>query len=87
MAENGNSLQFDTDELAAKNFMKENATPKKKKQNLDEQYTALKVMNMRKGGLLDKGRVEAYGWETKQEGGKTIVFPTLFPKSPILITN
>tara|TARA_R100000773_G_scaffold1191_5_gene1864 strand:- start:531 stop:9518 length:8988 start_codon:yes stop_codon:yes gene_type:complete len=84
MAENGNSLQFDTDELeAAKNFMKENATPKKEEtEYTDEQYTALKVMNMRKGGLLDNGRVEAYGWETKQEGGKTIVYPTLFPKSP-----
>ena len=84
MAENGNSLQFDTDELeAAKNFMKENATPKKEETEFtDEQYTALKVMNMRKGGLLENGRVEAYGWETKQEGGKTIVYPTLFPKSP-----
>ena len=84
MAENGNSLQFDTDELeAAKNFMKENATPKKEETEVtDEQYTALKVMNMRKGGLLDNGRVEAYGWETKQEGSKTIVYPTLFPKSP-----
>ena len=84
MAENGNSLQFDTDELeAAKNFMKENATPKKEETEFtDEQYTALQVMNMRKGGLLDNGTVDAYGWETKQEGGKTIVYPTLFPKSP-----